>query len=81
MRMLPVPNHGPELVRRRMFAEVDEARLVGMEFEPMPAEPFGQGRADPLGVLEALERHHEVGQACFPASRGPTSLSNHSSST
>jgi hypothetical protein len=37
-----VPNYGPKLVRRRMFAEVDEARLVGMEFESMPAEPFGQ---------------------------------------
>jgi hypothetical protein len=41
-------------------AEVDEARLVGMEHEPEPCKTLPQHFHDPLGVVVVLERHHEV---------------------
>src|SRR6516225_9452672 len=41
-------------------AEVDEARLVRMEREPVPIKPLSQHFQNPFGVVVALERHHEV---------------------
>src|SRR5438046_1915519 len=41
-------------------AEVDEARLVRMQREPIPSEPLSQHFQHPLGVVVVLERHHEV---------------------
>ena len=41
-------------------AEVDEARLVGMEREPEPAKALFQHFHDPLSVVVVLERHHKV---------------------
>src|SRR6516162_6209883 len=41
-------------------AEVDEARLVRMEREPVPVKPLSQHFQNPFGVVVALERHHEV---------------------
>jgi len=41
-------------------AEVDEARLVGMQREPMPFKPFPQHFQHPLSVAVVLEGHHEV---------------------
>jgi hypothetical protein len=41
-------------------AEVDEARLVGMQREPIPSKAFAQHFQHPLGVVVGLEGHHEV---------------------
>src|SRR5262249_57851414 len=41
-------------------AEVDEARLVRMEREPVPIKPLSQHFQNPFSVVVALERHHEV---------------------
>ena len=41
-------------------AEVDEARLVGMQREPMPSKPFSQSFQHPFGVVVVLEGHDEV---------------------
>ncbi len=52
-------------------AEVDEARLVGMERKPLPAEPLPQHIQHPLGVVVVLERHHEVVGKPNQAARPP----------
>src|SRR5262249_45626796 len=39
-------------------AEIDEARLVGMERELVPCETLAQNFQNPLGILEVRERHH-----------------------
>jgi hypothetical protein len=53
-----------------MAAEVDEARLVGMERELVPSETLAQHIQNPLGILEIRERHHgvvgESGKGTFP---------------
>jgi hypothetical protein len=41
-------------------AEVDEARLGGMQRKPKPSKPFPQHFQHPLGVVVGLEGHHEV---------------------
>src|SRR5215469_10262036 len=41
-------------------SEVDEARLVRVEREPVPAKPFPQYFQYPFGVVVVLEHHHEV---------------------
>src|SRR3954454_16003228 len=41
-------------------AEVDEARLVGMEGESIPGQTLAQHRQDPFGIEEVLEGHHQV---------------------
>ena len=41
-------------------AEVDEARLVGMQRKPKPAKTFSQYSQYPFGVAVSLEGHHEV---------------------
>src|SRR5262245_55691103 len=41
-------------------AEIDEARLVGMERELVSSETLAQNIQNPLGVLEIRERHHGV---------------------
>jgi hypothetical protein len=41
-------------------AEVDEARLVGMQRQPKPSKAFAQHFQHPLGVVVGLESHHEV---------------------
>src|SRR6516165_9891785 len=40
-------------------AEVDEARLVRMEREPVPIKPLSHFQ-NPFGVVVALERHHQT---------------------
>src|SRR5215471_11025203 len=67
-------------------AEVDEARLVRMEREPVPIKPLSQHFQNPFGVVVALERHHEVISKPHQGTNGPvmrgfTTSSNHSSST
>src|SRR5215472_2078760 len=51
-------------------AEIDEARLVGMERELVPSETLAQYIQNPLGILEVRERHHgvvgEPGKGTFP---------------
>src|SRR6267154_2166023 len=51
-------------------AEVEEARLVRMEREPVPSKPLAQHFQHPLGVAVVLEGHHEVvgiaHKACCP---------------
>jgi len=41
-------------------AEIDEARLVGMECESIPCKSLAQDAKDPLGIEEVLECHHSV---------------------
>src|SRR6202140_3786064 len=41
-----------------VVAEIDEARLVGMECESVPCKAFTQNAKDPLGIEEVLERQH-----------------------
>src|SRR5262245_30888341 len=41
-------------------AEVDEARLVGMQLELVPSKTLAQNIQDPLGVQEIRKRHHGV---------------------
>src|ERR1700692_4568323 len=41
-------------------AEIDEARLVGMECESMPCKALTQNAEDPLGIEEVLERQHGI---------------------
>src|SRR4051812_49345509 len=41
-------------------AEVDEARLVGMEREPIPGKTLAQNSQNPRGIGESLESHHEI---------------------
>src|SRR5258707_11348981 len=55
------------IIRLRMMcpiwsvvAEIDEARLVGMECEPIPCKPLAQDAEDPLGIEDTLERHHGI---------------------
>jgi hypothetical protein len=43
-----------------VVAEIDEARLVGMERESIPRKALAQYAEDPLGVEEILERHHGI---------------------
>ena len=45
---------------RPLWAEVDEACLVGMEREPIPRKTLAQHRQDPFGVDDVVERHHRV---------------------
>src|SRR4249920_1057516 len=41
-------------------AEIDEARLVGMECKSIPCKAFTQNAKDPLGIEEVLERQHGI---------------------
>jgi hypothetical protein len=43
-----------------VVAEIDEARLVGMECESIPYKTLTQNTKDPLGIEEFLERHHGI---------------------
>ena len=43
-----------------VVAEIDEARLVGMECEPIPCKTLTQNTKDPLGIEEFLESHHGI---------------------
>src|SRR3954452_20696381 len=45
---------------RPLEAEVDEARLVGMEREPIPGKTLAQNSQDPRGIGKGLESHHEI---------------------
>src|SRR4051812_15533942 len=45
---------------RPLEAEVDEARLVGMEREPIPGKTLAQYSQDPRGIGKGLESHHEI---------------------
>ena len=51
-------------------AEIDEARLVGMEREPIPSETLAQNDQNPLGVAEVRERQYgivgETGKGTVP---------------
>src|SRR6202051_4692512 len=66
-------------------AEIDEARLVGMECESIPCKALAQNAEDPLGIEEVLERQHGIVseriRVHLPVRRGRTSNSKHSSST
>src|SRR5215471_719227 len=42
------------------WPEVDEARLVGMEREPVPTKPLAQHLQHAFGIAAALKGHHEV---------------------
>src|SRR6185312_213547 len=61
------PRKVNEAIRLRMVspiwpvvAEINEARLNGMECESMPCKPLAQHAKDPLGIEEFLERHHGI---------------------
>src|SRR5580700_272385 len=43
-----------------VVAEIDEARLVGVERKLVPGETLAQDIQNPLGVLEIRERHDGV---------------------
>src|ERR1700730_18000456 len=43
-----------------VVAEIDEARLGGMECESIPCKALTQNAEDPLGIEEVLERQHGV---------------------
>src|SRR6266568_2030 len=43
-----------------VVAEINEARLVGMECESISSKALAQYAEDPLGVGEILERHHGI---------------------
>src|SRR6202171_5173470 len=43
-----------------VVAEIDEARLVGMECESIPCKALTQNAKDPLGIEEVLERQHGI---------------------
>ena len=43
-----------------VVAEIDEARLVGMECESIPCKALTQNAEDPLGIEEVLERQHGI---------------------
>src|SRR5690348_8772354 len=45
---------------RSFEAEVDEARLVGVEGESVPGKTLAQHRQDPFGIEKVLEGHHQV---------------------
>src|SRR3954465_3719692 len=66
-------------------AEVDEARLVGMEREPIPGKTLAQNSQNPRGIGKSLESHHEIvayrTRLARLFRRGLTVCSNHSSST
>src|SRR6202521_1752310 len=52
-------------------AEIDEARLVGMECESVPCKALTQNAKDPLGIEEILERQHGI---ISEADKGTSSL-------
>src|ERR1700730_14734791 len=43
-----------------VVAEIDEARLVGMESESIPSKALAQYVEDPFGIEEILECHHGI---------------------
>ena len=43
-----------------VVAEINEARLVGMECKSVPCKALTQNAKDPLGIEEVLERHHGI---------------------
>ena len=43
-----------------LWAEVDEARLVGVEGESIPSEALAKDRQHPFGVIDVVERHQRV---------------------
>src|SRR6202158_5262436 len=43
-----------------VVAEIDEARLGGMECESIPCKALTQNAEDPLGIEEVLERQHGI---------------------
>ena len=43
-----------------VVAEINEARLVGMECESISCKTLAQYAEDPLGIEELLERHHGI---------------------
>src|ERR1700756_5372733 len=43
-----------------VVAEIDEARLVGMECESIPCKSLTQNAEDPLGIEGILERHYGI---------------------
>jgi hypothetical protein len=43
-----------------VVAEIDEARLVGMECQSIPCKALAQNAEDPLGIEEILECQHGI---------------------
>ena len=43
-----------------VVAEIDEARLVGMECKSIPCKTLAQYVENPFGIEEILERHHGI---------------------
>src|SRR5450631_3581873 len=43
-----------------VVAEIDEARLIGMECQSIPCKALTQNAEDPLGIEEVLERQHGI---------------------
>src|ERR1700675_357112 len=43
-----------------VVAEINEARLVGMECESISCKSLAQYAENPLGIEEVLERHHGI---------------------
>src|SRR3954453_22062901 len=43
-----------------LWAEVDEARLVGMEGESIPSEALAKNRQHAFGIIDIVERHQRV---------------------
>ena len=67
-------------VRRRERAELDEARLVGVQFQGELAEPLGQRFSEPPGIGLVLESYdHVVRIAPVNASPLPSRAAAHDS--
>src|SRR5580693_6911979 len=43
-----------------LWAEVDEARLVGVEGKSIPSEALAEDRQHAIGVIDIVERHQRV---------------------
>ncbi len=59
----------------RLWAEIDEACLVGMEREPKSCKTLAQDCQDALGVDDVVERHDRIvgepGKGAFPFEARP----------
>src|SRR3954463_967645 len=43
-----------------LWAEVDEARLIGVEGQSIPSEALAQDRQHAFGIIDIIERHQRV---------------------
>ncbi len=57
---LGLPQATPATVLRRKAAELEQARLVGVQFQAEASQALAQVRQEPLGFVPILESHHEI---------------------